>query len=112
MSEKIWEPWTPEIGQPVRIRISGECELVGAPGTPAGDAGERGHRPEEDGRTGVVIEHPLGINAAGLDAQGHRYRVRRDGPLIGGYRAGVYAAIELEPLAPPAPAPGAEDDHA
>jgi hypothetical protein len=28
MSAQCWEPWTPEVGQRVRVRLSGECQFA------------------------------------------------------------------------------------
>lgn len=94
--DTTWQPaGLPQFkkGDRVRIRLSAECRLTGPKDSPAGDLGLVGHHGEEDGRSGVVVDS--WIPNPHVDAQGHPYRVRRDGPLIDGYRAGLYAASEL-----------------
>ena len=86
-----WEPWTPAVGDRVRVRLSAEC-----PVTWTHDA------PELDGVTGWVRETgPLHHFA------GHEYYVEFDrrvpcrrGPkrLADVYYGCVFAAIELEPI--------------
>ena len=100
---EFYEPWTPAIGQRVRIALNGECGLTGPAGSPAGDNGIVGHDAEEHGRLGVIRD-PAILNPS-MVAQGHRYLVRRSGPPINGFSAGWYAAVELVPL-------GQADDRA
>jgi hypothetical protein len=78
----VWEPWRPEIGQRVRVRLSEECNLIG-------------HAPAEDGAVGMHIE----VGREG-EPDCHIYAVRFDPPLTAPRRtiyATWYAAIELEP---------------
>jgi hypothetical protein len=83
----VWEPWRPEIGQRVRVRISPECVLVDGDGTVFH------HAEWHDGVTGVVYrdDFPLGWP----NRAGHRFAVKVDQP-VGGRIA--VAAIELEPV--------------
>lgn len=78
-----WEPWTPEVGQRVRVRISPECDYCDI---------------DEDGMTAVVelideIDPTLDYT---LNA--HRWWVILDVPPDGYVHRRNYAAIELEPL--------------
>ena len=94
----FYEPWTPEVGQRVRVRISAECQVRPDPGSGADRSGVIGHVEWEDGLTGVVMPHPVGEAMA---AQGHRYMVKWDQERIlddERFNASPYAAIELEPI--------------
>lgn len=109
----IWEPWTPQIGQRVRVRLSAECLSSGvvthAPVDNAalraliesgGDANqwgveseETGHPPEIDGVEGTVLAIDRAID------DGHYYRVWFDAPVRPSECWGLdMAAIELEPV--------------
>ena len=89
---RFFEPWTPKIGQRVRVRLSGECQFWG-----------HRHVFREDGAIATVERIvPLDRN------HGHGYEVLFDKPwpcdpndsdtqLIGS----PYAAIELEPVDDP-----------
>lgn len=94
-----WEPWTPKVGDRVRIRFSAEC---------------RGHVEESnpdaeraDGAIGTVIEWPKKKSA------NHPITVAYDAPWwspeVGATCfAGHWAVIELEPLTADA-LPGCEE---
>lgn len=103
MTDDLWEPWQPTVGQRGRVRISAECrtpnkvrhahtyQLLGR---------RFGHRSEVDGATGVVDEvyDPEGIDA---ESRSHRFHVRLDTKILipkVGYFVGIaLAAAELEP---------------
>lgn len=95
--DAYFEPWTPKIGDRVRVRLSGECQYSVRLGT-SGPA-IQGHSAGEDGVTGTVIEWPL---AAWMRVgQGHDFAVEYDGPIESEgltMRGAEYAACELEPL--------------
>jgi hypothetical protein len=100
---EFWEPWTPKIGDRVRVRLSVECDAQFRRSARGGDLSNmRPHAPrghyfaKEDGEVG----HVEGILGEGQlrehrPVRGHRFAVRyeSDPTKIGGY-----AAIELEPL--------------
>ena len=99
MSEAIWEPWRPAVGDRVRVRLSGECPWHELPD----DLVPEATGTATSGYEGVVVPFPsdaprdLPIVAEG----GHRIFVEFDTPrdmgdwtLVGAF----YAAIELEPL--------------
>lgn len=78
-----WEPWTPTVGQRVRIRLSEECDQVG-------------HSRQEDGVVSTIVE----IDPSG-GGVGHPYAVTFDPPIVDGQIPGYvnwFAAIELEPV--------------
>ena len=88
-----WEPWTPAVGDRVRVRLSAEC-----PVTWTHDA------PELDGAPGYVRNI---FPAHEWQGQGHNYYVAFDPPvhyphgpkrIIMPYFGCVFAAIELEPI--------------
>lgn len=113
----VWEPWRPEIGQRVRIRLSAECQAVMHAAAPpptvsddelrnlmsrgvdvatmfARDNQETGHPRCLDGVRGE-------ITAVYRDdaALGHYYRVLFDDVVgVNMYIGGDFAAIELEPI--------------
>lgn len=105
MAEQSWEPWTPQLGQRVRVRLSGECrEHFTAYQDDTPYFRPVPHYAEEDGRVGAVTE-------VRQDEQGHRFyvdfeepfRLRRRYELFRGWvsprlMGACYAAIELEPL--------------
>ncbi len=114
MSE-IWEPWRPEIGQRVRVRLSAECktECHGAapPPTVSDDELRTMMRAGEDVSTKYyrdewIAGHPEGFDGArgmivSIDRQagmaGHFYRVMFDETVEpGAYIGGDLAAVELE----------------
>jgi hypothetical protein len=112
---EVWEPWTPEIGQRVRIRVSPECPVVHLSRL---DDVLRGHHTDYTGEIGVVE----GISrydpndheavSAGDTNDGHDFYVS-DHDLYPDGRwhrvSAFFAAIELEPVFdPPAPEHRAE----
>jgi hypothetical protein len=109
----VWEPWRPEIGQRVRVRVSAECQAGGvATRAPmsnralrdliesGGDANgwgvaspQEGHESEIDGVEGTVIAIDRRVE------HGHYYRVWFDKPIMPMVLLGLdLAAIELEPV--------------
>ena len=92
--EEVWEPWLPEPGTPVMVRISDECPLP--------------HQEWEHRRTGTVTEIPdatcLGWEFKQLATEkhptmrGHYYQVEYDKRAPTGSHGAMYAAIELEPI--------------
>ena len=97
----IWEPWTPTIGQRVRIRVSAECR---ARWNDSPDC--IGHPETFDGRTGVFDEDDQGQgHLPPPETQAtHPYGVTFDEPVWFDrywWGGGWFAAIELEPIAPP-----------
>lgn len=92
----IWEPWTPQIGQRVRVSLSAECQFRYTTGIT--------HHPVMDGAIGVVREG-VGHRCEGHDA-GHAYAVWFEPVLIETSSEGFplrwvahcFAAIELEPV--------------
>lgn len=77
----IYEPWAPELGQRVRLRISPECPSnYGAS--------------HLNGRSGTVVDVVTNdfLLARGI-THGHRFEVKVDGS---GWS--IYTASELEPL--------------
>ena len=110
-SREFFEPWHPEVGQRVRVRLSGECRRPLHPEAPARAEGgvEYGHPEEFDGAIGRVsdalkvygliagfdyIQEVLDWNAK----YGHYYNVEMEMPWPGGWSDGCFAAIELEPI--------------
>lgn len=113
----IWEPWVPEIGQRVRVRLSGECrvekQLVTPPPHVSDDevrrrtfAGEdvatiysvtkhhTDHPEQFEGETGTVA-----LVDRSEELSGHYYRVMFDRLVQPGRYLGVdLAAVELEPV--------------
>lgn len=114
--DAIYEPWTPAIGDRVRVVLNGECRVTFRPRDERGPHGPRfeGH-PEEQlvlaGAVliGTVVDPPSGFRGN----YGHHCYVRYDTPtrIPDGAVIGCwYAACELEPLpadAPPERAEGA-----
>jgi hypothetical protein len=92
-----WEPWTPKVGDRVRVRLSPECrherqssstrEMIGS------------HIPEENGRVGTVAPWP---NPTWPRRNGHDICVVFDVPIaVTAWRhfyGCAFAAIELVPL--------------
>lgn len=118
MSEQgalLWEPWVPEEGQRVRVRISAECQHEvnydrGLDGISIGEAFvERvGHDPAEDDHTGTVIAaDPLDERYVSdprwRTFEAHRFMVDFDDPVIPAIvdypqKCQYFAACELVPL--------------
>jgi hypothetical protein len=101
MLDQPIEPWTPKIGDRVRVVLNGECQFQAHPESHAAASGElRGHFDHEHGRTGTVVEPDH--DAEFFAAQDHHYLVMYDEevPLPDGYvcTGDYYAACELEPL--------------
>lgn len=112
----IWEPWRPEIGQRVKIRLSAECQVRAFSASPppgvsdddlremmrarvdvanryAHDEWRDGHPEWLDGSEGTVTD----VNRA-MD-YGHYYRVMFDEAVGPDSYVGIdLAAIELEPI--------------
>lgn len=99
--EAVWEPWQPEVGQRVRIRLSGECPIEYRHAEAGYDRIRKviepvGHNPDESGRVGTVSA------VQREERGGHYYMVDYDRLLWQDdmwWAGAVYAAIELEPLA-------------
>ncbi len=97
MSE-IWEPWQPEIGQRVQLRLSAECRFRYLYGN------RTEHFPESDGAVGVV-ESIDGCTPSEHDPS-HRYCVRfkPEHPVVAGpngrgtLSSHCFAAAELVPV--------------
>lgn len=86
----MWEPWTPEKGQRVRVKLSGECRGMYWP-LVAG-----GHEPAMNGKEGRVY-------ATWPDRSGHNYLVILDEPVaVEGFEKPLthfqLSALEIEPL--------------
>lgn len=113
---KVWEPWTPGVGERVRVRLSAECEAQTFEATPpasidddelrammqsgvdvanqfATDNWIKGHPPAVDGACGVVTNVDRDME------YGHYYRVMFEQTVEPGAFVGIdLAAIELEPI--------------
>lgn len=129
----VWEPWRPQIGECVRVRLSGECRIEsvgcdaptfdhsvlrrhlasGASGNQWSTTSVSPHDAAVDGASGVILAVNRTIEG------GHYYRVWFDAPVgFEGWAAEDFAACELIPLsdheapaqAGPAPAAGAHGD--
>lgn len=106
MSTEFWEPWTPAIGQHVRIRLSAECQFQYRNGS------QVKHFTQSDGAVGRVIDRHESALYGGCRHDdhdpGHRFIVLFDPPVVveqhDRYRyrhtlvSQCFAAIELEPL--------------
>lgn len=102
---EYWEPWQPQVGQRVRVRLRGECPY--SVNTAFQQRGHEGcHSPCADGVVGTVASTQFA--ARGLDTA-HHYQVallvecRRDHEIPQGQKPcyadwGHYAAIELIPV--------------
>lgn len=106
---EFWEPWRPEIGQWVRVRLSAECNQSWFV-TPIHAYGSNvlqldRHPAALDGATGEVIR-------VVEDDGGHPYLVEFDEPvrirLTARVAQSLHAALELEPLTDTQAAMGAE----
>lgn len=113
----VWEPWVPEVGQRVRVRLSAECrtefEVARLAGQMTDDEARRRtlagqdvfafededesfttHPNHIDGVTGVV-----GLIDRSPDSDGHFYRVLFDVKLMPDAIVGAHlSAAELEPV--------------
>lgn len=92
MVADVWEPWTPQIGQRVRVRSRPECYYC------------REYGEEEAGLAGTVfaIRPPCEPNdeqrgRAEPGAYAHRFWVKLD-VQVDGCNFAHFAAIELEPV--------------
>ena len=101
--DRPWEPWTPKVGDRVRIRLNGECAQNWphdyAYGGNCPGVRRIGHDEREHDRTGT-------IRITDMPVQSHPYLVKLDAPFIWECWRMEHvscAAIELEPL---------EDDRA
>lgn len=91
-SRPVWEPWTPAVGERVRIRISPEC-----PGRRSALLPDWiiQHAEDESGQVGRIVEMlpPL----VPLDGDSHPYGVEHTN--FAGMRVVKrFAAVELEPM--------------
>lgn len=87
MAEPVWEPWVPEVGQRVRVRLNGECPCPHC------------------GYSHTLANSPDIVTVTGVDGlaickschrvvdNGHRFAVRADDGTHG-----MLAAIEMEPV--------------
>lgn len=92
----FYEPWTPEEGTRVRVRLSGECPFERQVPTTSHEAH---HVLEAEGVTGVVIPCPTGAGCAFAE-KGHRFVVKFDHEIKAAQFFAMhehYAATELEP---------------
>ena len=97
-----WEPWTPQIGQRVKIRLSAECPLLrAAPGQK--ETLTVWHSHSEDGMIGRVVKPTPGVWMPRMDLPGHPWlvdffpgSVHFQGCISFG--ATYFAAPELEPV--------------
>jgi hypothetical protein len=91
-----WQPWTPTVGDRVRVALSNECRDL----EPLGGA----HHEIEDGLTGRVGEWPTVLDRTLVPS--HNIFVIYDTsyyvPGYGMASGAAFAASELEPLEPPA----------
>jgi hypothetical protein len=91
---QTWEPWQPQVGQRVRLRLSPECSWC--------RPRQRWHG--ERGTVTSIGEAPPDVSVPGSFSQryfAHRYTVRLDLPRADGFAAaygGSFAAAELEPV--------------
>lgn len=102
MKTDFYEPWHPEVGQRVRVRLSGECNLPTRAGTPSAHM-QPGHDVKFDGLIGTVTDRSLicDDDREFLDHYGHLYEVEFDIPVLIGntvFQAEDLAAIEIEPI--------------
>lgn len=95
----FYEPWHPQIGQQVRVRLSGECQFTYP--LEYTDARLVYHWPQLDGAIGTVIEpqrHEHECHESHRYAVEFRSRVLIEAGDIPHYCAAqCFAAIELEP---------------
>jgi hypothetical protein len=96
-----WEPWQPKIGDRVRVRLSGECNVIGPgredPFSPVASA--MAHPAHQDGVVGIVTQCHSACTGGGAHAVGHHIRVEYLHPR-GWRHMGHFAACELELLDP------------
>lgn len=99
---KPWAPWTPQVGDRVRVRLSGECQIVYPKAEQlSGEILEHGlgHSDAENGAVGVVLapRHELNSATHTIHVGFHEWVPAADGVPM---HASYYAAAELEPLEP------------
>lgn len=106
MGAPLWEPWSPKVGDRVRVRISAECVPAMPLDSVFARAGCVHHHRAEDGAIGTV-DRVDSVSRSGHRVPGHPYHVAFDPGsmfpvqtrsaryLIEGM---VYAAIELEKI--------------
>jgi hypothetical protein len=97
--QAYWEPWTPKIGDRVRVRLSGECNVSGpvreTPSSPIVHG--PGHPAYQNGIEGTVTFCDPKCTGGGAHATGHRVRVDYLHP-SGWLHHGHFAACELEKI--------------
>ena len=97
-SREFFEPWHPEVGQRVRVRLSGECRAPLEPLSGGLRVGATYRHPQEfDGLSGTVIE----TRDKFYENSGHQYHVQLDTHVwVNGepFWLDHFAAIELEPI--------------
>lgn len=103
---KYWEPVTFQVGDRVRVRLSGECLATAHPRSEAALRGVTDiHFANENGRIGTITDPPTHRRIDPVMehyvSQGHRYLVTYDvefrHPAMWGARPdGMFAAAELE----------------
>jgi len=95
----FWEPWQFKIGDRVRVRLNGECNVTGpVRETPASPIVHGpGHLAYQNGMKGTVTPCATGCTGGGAHATGHPIRVDYLHP-SGWLHHGHFAACELEPL--------------
>jgi hypothetical protein len=103
--DAVVEAWTPKVGDRVRVRLNGECQVLmqqfdqdnGYKPIPV-DPG--GHFTAEDGRTGRIVPIDPRIHVE-VEPEAHPYVVKFDRPIPMGNGlycfASPFAACELEP---------------
>lgn len=97
--DTIWEPVRFEVGDRVRVRLSGECKIAGEPGGPMATYGVVGCPLEFDGLSGVVADVTGWRGREPI--QGHHIHVLFDEAVLWqGHRVkgDIFAACELIPL--------------
>lgn len=95
----FWEPQRFEVGDRVRVRLSGECQSHGNAEVEPGVWKDSGHRLEMEGRYGVIGPCPDNRRSPCKCFAGHPYVAR--GISTPGFeltRFGHFAAVELERL--------------
>lgn len=95
--DAVVEPWHPKIGDRVRVRLNGECQLQ----FPATAPGRLADHESFDGYTGTVVQPPWNLDPvaiAFLGSQGHSYAVKFDPGQSTVWAGDFFAACELELL--------------
>lgn len=114
---EFWEPWQPEIGQRVRVKLNGECQVeahgAAPPPTVSDDELRSMMQAGEDVanryyRDEWITGHPEVVNGVSgtvtsvdrrSDMAGHYYRVMFDQTVEPGALIGIdLAAVELEAI--------------